>query len=222
MSDKSNFTYLRPSPESHPRTISIHGNIPTNADPSYDAFNEFLWILAELERNDPGVPITLVIDSQGGSSSSLDMLLDYIKLMSSPVYMVARNVSSAASILFASGEKDHRYIFEHSRISLHNGRLLYECPGHGRWIFKSYCDTEERAAASQKVLDQTIRRHARMLDEYTDGKLLESEETDEEKRVEGMMLLLDESPIFDSQEAVQYGLADHIIDEEKLRDLFFR
>ena len=61
-----------------------------------------------------------------------------------------------------------------------------------------------------------------MLDEYTDGKLLESEETDEEKRVEGMMLLLDESPIFDSQEAVQYGLADHIIDEEKLRDLFFR
>jgi len=218
MSDENNFTYLWPLPESHPRTLSIHGQIPGHSYSHYNEFNKFLWALLALERSSPETPITLVIDSPGGDASSLNMLLDHINLISSPVYTIARNANSAAGLLFASGAKGHRYMFEHSKIILHNGSLLHddECPGHGWWIFKKYCE----ATASQKELDKIIEQFGRMLDKWTDGKLLESEETDEEKRVEAMIRLLDESPVFDSQKAVRCGLTDHIIGEEEFQSLF--
>lgn len=217
---ESTFKYLQPYPESNPRLISIHGDIPHRSEPGYDMFNEFLWLLIKLERDNRGKPITLVIDSPGGAGVSLDLLLDNINLMSSPIYTVAQEASSAAGILFIGGAKGHRYMFEHSTILLHNGKLLDKCPGHGWWLFKSYCLSEKERVEAEKEFDRAIRRYARMLDELTDGKLLESEETDEEKRVEAMMDLLYKTPVFGAQEAIKYGLADHVIGRKEFQDLF--
>ena len=115
------FGYTVPFPNNpiSRRLVSIHGTFPTPEAASYEKFDSFLWYLMDLEKNRPGDPLTLVIDSQGGDTGALEILLDHIHLISSPVNMVARNAYSAAALLFVSGEKGHRYVFEHSHILFH-------------------------------------------------------------------------------------------------------
>lgn len=199
------------------RLISIYGYLPGAHEPAYAHFDKFVWLLMELERNHVGNPITLVIDSLGGDTDTLEILLDHIKLMTSPVRTVARNVSSAAAILFTAGAKGHRYAFERSQIMLHPARPSCECPTHEQ--------------PAQLLLDEGVtqlnRRLAQLLDKCTEGKILNllddwRDESDEEKRISGVLTLLEKTVRLDGKAAVEYGLADYTIGEKEFHDLFFR
>lgn len=223
--DELTFGYREPFPNrSTSRLVSMWGYLPTPGEPGYAQFDKFLWFLMELERNHVGNPITLVIDSRGGDTDTLEILLDYIKLMDSPVWMVARNVSSAAAILFVAGAKGHRYLFEHSQIVLH--LASYTPCGSPDHTGDSVDPVAEKRLAEE--LDQLNLRLARLLDECTDGKILNllgdgwEREPDEEKRVTGILTLLKETISLDAGEAKKYGLADDTIDKQKFHDLFFR
>ena len=78
----------------------------------------------------------------------------------------------------------------------------------------------------ERMLAITNREYARLIDLRTDGRILNrlgnwANEHDKEKRARGVMRILDYEPIFTAQEALQYGLADHIITPRELRALFY-
>ena len=64
-------------------------------------------------------PIKLIISSPGGDVASGFMLYDTIRAIESPVWSIGRNLASMATVLFAAGERGHRYLHFHSRVMLH-------------------------------------------------------------------------------------------------------
>lgn len=75
--------------------------------------------LMYLEKQAPGEPITLYINSPGGEVVSGLALYDYIQLMSSPVYTVCiGTAASMAAILFLAGEK--RKMMKNTQLMIHD------------------------------------------------------------------------------------------------------
>lgn len=80
---------------------------------------ELLKQLMYLEKEGPGEPVTIYINSPGGEVSSGLALYDYIRMMQSPVNTVC--IGSAASmgaILFLAGEE--RSMLKNSEIMIHD------------------------------------------------------------------------------------------------------
>jgi len=241
--DQLPFGYNVPFPNNpiSRRLISIYGSLPPLEYPTYKEFDSFLWYLMDLEKNRPGDPITLVLDNQGGDVRALETLLDRIHLISSPVHMVAGNAYSGAALLFASGEKGHRYVFEHSQIIFHQAKNDYECPHCAEEDEEHVCEEcphcaeESEGPACEELTptasDESLRkinwRLASLLYKCTDGKILDlsgdwSDVSDEEERIRGVLSLLEKDLLLNAEEAIKYGVADHIIDKEKLWSLFLR
>ena len=73
-----------------------------------------------LESDDPGKPIVFFINSPGGVISSGMAIYDVMKMISSPVYTVTMGMAaSMGAILLCAGEKNHRYVFEHAKVMIH-------------------------------------------------------------------------------------------------------
>tara|TARA_Y100000310_G_C20655280_1_gene801664 strand:- start:1375 stop:1965 length:591 start_codon:yes stop_codon:yes gene_type:complete len=65
-------------------------------------------------------PITLVINTYGGSVDEMFALYDTIKLVSCPIHTVGLGkIMSAGVLLLAAGEKGKRIIGKHARIMIH-------------------------------------------------------------------------------------------------------
>ena len=68
-------------------------------------------------------PITLIINSGGGSITDGLAIYDTIQLINSPVHTLCTGrASSMASIILSAGAKGGRYATEHSRIMIHSAR----------------------------------------------------------------------------------------------------
>lgn len=81
---------------------------------------EIIEKLFFLEHEKAGEPIYFFINSPGGVITSGMAVYDVMHMITSPVYTV--NMGMAASmgaILFAAGEKGHRYMFPHSKLMIH-------------------------------------------------------------------------------------------------------
>ena len=77
-------------------------------------------LLREFDKKDPTQPITLYIDSPGGSVNAGLVIVDYMKLCKAPVYTVCMSLAaSMGAVIFSAGEKGHRYMFEHSQLMIH-------------------------------------------------------------------------------------------------------
>lgn len=73
-------------------------------------------------RKDPKKPVTLVIETYGGSTDSMFSLYDAMKFMSCPVHTIAMGkVMSAGVLLLAAGTKGERRIAPHARVMTHLG-----------------------------------------------------------------------------------------------------
>lgn len=76
--------------------------------------------LLYLDAEDSKEPIHIYISSPGGSVMSGFAILDTMNLISAPVYTYAMGmVASMAAILFACGEKGHRYIMPNAEVMIH-------------------------------------------------------------------------------------------------------
>lgn len=76
--------------------------------------------LLYLEAEDSGEPIHIYISSPGGSVMSGLAILDTMELITAPVYTYAMGmVASMAAVLFACGEKGHRYIMPNAEVMIH-------------------------------------------------------------------------------------------------------
>ena len=78
-----------------------------------------MLVLRHLD-NESNDPIYLYINSPGGSVSAGLTIIDNMKLVKSPIYTVCYGLAaSMAALIFAAGEKGHRYILPHGEVMIH-------------------------------------------------------------------------------------------------------
>ncbi len=73
-----------------------------------------------LENEDPAKPITVIINSQGGSADSGFGIYDMLKFVKPPIITITAGLcASAAIIIFLAGDKNRRYSLPNSRFLIH-------------------------------------------------------------------------------------------------------
>ena len=73
-----------------------------------------------LENEDPIKPITVIINSQGGSADSGFGIYDMLKFVKPPIITITAGLcASAAIIIFLAGDKNKRYSLPNSRFLIH-------------------------------------------------------------------------------------------------------
>lgn len=82
--------------------------------------NELVKKLLVLERADPNAPITLYLNSPGGSVVDGMAIYDTIRRISCPVHCVVAGMAASMGAIILSGcEKGERAILEHGEVLLH-------------------------------------------------------------------------------------------------------
>lgn len=100
------------------RIIKIEGPV------SQEMANTVIGELLYFEAINPGAPITMLINSNGGSVADGWAIIDTMQMISSPVHTCAigKTSSMAATILLA-GSKGHRTATQNARIMIHEASI---------------------------------------------------------------------------------------------------
>lgn len=156
-----------------------------------DSAKDVIAKLLYLEMEKPNTEITFYINSPGGMVTSGMAIYDTMKLISSPVTTVCMGLAaSMGSILLSGGVKGKRYIFPSGEVMIHQPSIggMYQ----GRSV-----EIETHAAQIRK----TKEIGAKILAENC-GKFFEQ-----------VMKDFDRDYWMDAEEAIKYGIVDHIIDK---------
>lgn len=141
-----------------------------------------------LESRDTSKPVTVYINSPGGSADSGFAIYDILRFIKAPVRTVVCGLcASAAVTVFLAGPKG-------SRLSLPNGRFLLHQPS-----------TMSRGDASD--IEITAREIVRLRDRYN---AIVAEATT--KSLEQVAKDADRDFWLDANEAKEYGLVDRIVE----------
>lgn len=143
--------------------------------------------LRYLEQEDENAPITMYINSPGGSVSDGLALYDVMEAVSCPIRTVC--VGSAASmgaVLFLSGNE--RHILPHSRVMIHDPLISEGVGGSALKI----AQVSQELMKTREIMAKIIAQHTGK----TQKEILKRTATDS---------------YFTAQEAVDFGLADKII-----------
>lgn len=167
------------------RIISINGPIDNE---TADSFVEKMLLLNRASTTEP---ITVLINSPGGSVTQGLLMYDAIQGSIAPVRLVCKGEAySMAAILLASGSPEHgRYILPNSKVMIHEP-LIQGGVGGKTSSIKSISDS---LIETRKKLNGILAKHT--------GHTLEE---------------IDEATSFDhyfsAEEAVQFGLCDKVVD----------
>ena len=144
-----------------------------------------------LDNDKPGEEIKFYINSPGGVVTSGMVIYDTMKMLSSPVSTICMGLAaSMGSILLSAGVKGKRGIFPHGEVMIHQ-------PSLGGYYQGTSADLEIQAIQTQK----TKELGARILAENCD------------KNFEQIMKDFDRDYWMDAKEALEYGIADYILDK---------
>nr|YP_009530372.1 ATP-dependent Clp protease proteolytic subunit [Paulinella micropora]AXY63061.1 ATP-dependent Clp protease proteolytic subunit [Paulinella micropora] len=166
----------------YPRTLFLVADID-----DYTA-NKLVAALLHLNAVDPDLPISLVIDSRGGSITGGLMIYDTIRYITAPVSTVCLSVAeSMAAFILAAGRKGERLAMPHSRIV----------------IEQPFGETERRQASDllleMNEMSFTRRKINECMAEMT-GQTIQKIAQDTDRRY-----------YLSASDAVKYGLIDHVI-----------
>lgn len=166
------------------RKVFLWGEV--NSESAQELVEKFLY----LESKDPGKPITFYINTPGGSITDGMAVYDTIKMITSPVTAVVTGMAaSMGSILLCAAPKGNRHVFPHSRVLIHQPLIS------GRMIAPAV-DINIQALEMERLRDELNR----ILSESSGQPL--------EKIVQDT----DRDFYLTAQEAIDYGLADKIVD----------
>ncbi|GAB3017531.1 ATP-dependent Clp protease proteolytic subunit [Niabella terrae] len=144
-----------------------------------------------LEADKPGEEIKFYINSPGGVVTSGMVIYDTMQLISSPVSTICMGLAaSMGSILLSGGTKGSRYIYPHGEVMIHQ-------PSLGGYIRGVSTDLEIQAKQTQRVKEIG----AKILADNC-GKSLEQ-----------ILKDFDRDYWMDAPEAIEYGIADKIVDK---------
>lgn len=156
-----------------------------------DSMKTVMEKMLYLEFDKPGEPIEFYLNTPGGSITAGMAVYDTLKLISSPIHAIVTGMAaSMGSILLCTGEKGHRYVFPHARVLIHQPLIM------GR-IVAPAVDINIQAQEMEKLREELNR----ILSDAS-GQPLEKIQQD-----------TDRDFYLTAQEAIDYGLADHIIEK---------
>lgn len=173
-----------PNPEF--RRIILTGEI---SDELYHGFMENMTLLEQISVTEP---ITVYLNTQGGSVISGLAIYDAIKISPCPIYTVGLGkVMSMGTLILASGDQGHRYVSDNVRIMIHHG--------------------SGGALGTIKEIENSVKELQYMNDKYFD---LLSQETGKTK-AQILKDIKDVDCYMSAQEAIDYGIVDAHIPKTK-------
>lgn len=147
--------------------------------------------LLYLEWDKPGEPITFYINTPGGSITAGMACYDTMRLISSPVTVVVTGMAaSMGSVLLCGADKGRRMLYPHSRVLIHQPLIS------GRMIAVA-SDIHIQAEEMEK-----LRVELNHILSEASGQPIERIEQD-----------TDRDFFLNAKEAIEYGLADKIVDK---------
>jgi ATP-dependent Clp protease protease subunit len=143
-----------------------------------------------LESSNPGKDITFYMNTPGGSITAGMAVYDTIKMITSPVTVVVTGMAaSMGSILLSAPKKGRRLLFPHARVMIHQPLIS------GRFIGPA-TDINIQAQEMEK-----IRGELNHILAIASGQPIEKIGRDSDRDF-----------YLNAQEAIDYGLADKIVD----------
>lgn len=143
-----------------------------------------------LEWTDNTKEITLYINTPGGSTTAGLVIYDTLKLMKSPIKLVVTGLAaSMGSILLCIAPKGRRFLLPHAQVLIHQPLISGRLEGVAVDINIYAQEMEKTRDILNKILAESS------------GQLLSKIRQDSDRDF-----------YMNAQEAIQYGLADHIID----------
>lgn len=166
------------------RIIDIQGEI--NEQLAIDVMHQMMYHAQE----DKNCPIKVIINSPGGSVDAGMLIYDVMQTAGVPLEVYCTGMAySMAALLFAAGPKGHRFILPHSRVMIHEPLVQYGVGG--------------KTSSIQTLAEDMMRTKEDMIE-------LLSQHTGQPK--DKLREITKTDTFFSAQEAVEFGLADQIVD----------
>ena len=144
-----------------------------------------------LDADKPGEEIKFYINSPGGVVTSGMVMYDTMQMIKSPVSTICMGLAaSMGSILLSGGVKGRRFIFPHGEVMIHQPSI----GGHMQGVS---ADLEIQAAQTKRVKDISAGILAKNCG----------------KTVEQIMIDFNRDYWMNAKEAVEYGIADKLLDK---------
>lgn len=168
------------------RIIFLHEELDTNVA------SNLIAALLYLDNQDPSREITIYINSVGGDLDSLFGIYDIFQSIKAPIKTIAVGKAySAAAVLLAAGTKGQRFICPHAQVMIHHIQIS-EMEGSKREVEAQV----QRLDSENQTLVEMLARHT--------GQPMTVVDAD-----------CQEDKYFQAQEAIEYGLVDHILPTSK-------
>jgi ATP-dependent Clp protease, protease subunit len=143
--------------------------------------------LLHLESASPDLEISLYINSPGGTYSALTAIYDTMQFVQPDVATICMGqASSAAAVLLAAGAPGKRSVLRHAKV------LLHQPSSQARGTLPDLAVQAKEVARVRAELDEILSRHT--------GHPVAKIRSDTDRNM-----------TLNAHEAVDYGLADHVI-----------
>ncbi len=147
--------------------------------------------LLYLDMLDKEKPITLYMSTPGGSISAGMAIYDTMKLVKAPISVVVTGIAmSMGSILLSAASKGRRFVFPHSRVMIHQPLIMGQMSGTAVDIHIQAKEMERMREELNKILSEASGQSYEKVCKDTDRDFYMT-----------------------AQEAIDYGLADAIVEE---------
>lgn len=145
--------------------------------------------LLHLESQDPDTPISLYLNSPGGSVSAMLAIYDAMQFVRAPIETtcVGQAVATAA-LLLAGGAPGRRQMLRHGRVVLH------QPAAEGRGAIPDLILEADEIARVRSLLEELLARHT--------GRTAAQVREDTERDL-----------VLTAEAAVEYGLVDAVLDQ---------
>ncbi|MFC0107658.1 ClpP family protease [Kibdelosporangium aridum] len=149
--------------------------------------NTLIAQLLFLDADNSEREINLYINSEGGDPSAMLALYDTMRFVKAPVATTCVGQAVAAgAILLAAGEAGHRYVLPHTRVVLH------QPAAQGRGAIPDLILQADEVVRVRTQLEEILSAHTG-------------------RDVADLRHDTDRDRVFDAAGAVEYGLADHVL-----------
>ena len=166
------------------RKVFLWGEVSDRS--ARDVTEKFLY----LEASNPGEDITFYINTPGGSITAGMAVYDTMQLITSSITVVVTGMAaSMGSILLCGASKGKRHLYPHSRVLIHQPLIT------GR-MWAAAVDINIQAEEMEKLREELNKILAK-----SSGQPLEKIQQD-----------TDRDFYLNAEEAIEYGLADKIIE----------
>ena len=154
--------------------------------------NVLIAQMLHLESESAQAPISLYINSPGGSITAMLAVYDAMQFVSCPIETTCVGQAAAtAAVLLAGGAEGHRTILPHGRIVLH------QPVAQGRGTVPDLILEAEEIARVRSLIEEVLARHT--------GRTAEQVREDTDRDL-----------VLTGQRAVEYGIVDAVLDSRKI------